>query len=377
MMPVSVAPGRRARRARQQGRGDDGAAARLVPGAGGAARHRARGAEGPQVGRPGRRRAGAHRPVRLRPADDDGPGVAADVAPALLQPGRDERAGAAVPALPDGPPHARPVPDGAAARKARDWAWRCCPTTGRSTSASSATTTCSGTSTSSRRTCATRSPSWPTRPASSCSEPPEPVARMRDRLAECARELGLEVRGPAPRSLHAHRQGRRRAPSAARSPRSRSRSCSWPTAIPVLCVASGPPPDRHRQARRRPRRRGGAPGGRRGGARGHRLRHRRRAAVRPRPARPVRRGAARARARLGRRRRPAQPVRGRSARAGATASRRAWSPSARRRLARRTSAPRRILYTGRKTPFAARTDHRRHGTNAQWRSHPGESRRSG
>ena len=34
------------------------------------------------------------------PADDHGPGLAADVAPALLQPGRDERARPAVPALP-------------------------------------------------------------------------------------------------------------------------------------------------------------------------------------------------------------------------------------------------------------------------------------
>ena len=43
--PGERAPGRRARRARQPGRGDDGAAAGLVPGAGRAARHRARGAE--------------------------------------------------------------------------------------------------------------------------------------------------------------------------------------------------------------------------------------------------------------------------------------------------------------------------------------------
>ena len=46
----------------------------LVPGPRRAARHRARGAEGAEVGRPGGRRPGAHRPVRLRAADRHGPG---------------------------------------------------------------------------------------------------------------------------------------------------------------------------------------------------------------------------------------------------------------------------------------------------------------
>ena len=73
--------------------------------------------------------------------------------------------GPAVPALPGGPAHARPVPDGAAGRRARASGWPCCPTTARSTSAWWATTTWSGTSTSSRTTCAPRLPSWPTSPA--------------------------------------------------------------------------------------------------------------------------------------------------------------------------------------------------------------------
>ena len=114
MVPVSVRAGRGARGARQQRRGDHGAAAGLVPGAGGPARHRPSGAQGPQVRRPGRGSAGAHRPVRLRTAHDHGPGVAADGPPALLQPRRHERARAAVPALPARAPDAGPVPDGAA-----------------------------------------------------------------------------------------------------------------------------------------------------------------------------------------------------------------------------------------------------------------------
>ena len=102
-----------------------------------------------QVERPSGRRAGAHRPVRLCSADDHGPGVAADVAPALLQPRRDQRARAAVPALPARAPHARPVSRWCRWPRARASAWRCCPTTGASTSASSATSTCCGTSTTS------------------------------------------------------------------------------------------------------------------------------------------------------------------------------------------------------------------------------------
>ena len=70
--PGERARRRGARRARQPRRRDDGAAAGLVRGPGRAARHRARGAEGPQVGRPGGRRPGAHAAVRLRAADDHG-----------------------------------------------------------------------------------------------------------------------------------------------------------------------------------------------------------------------------------------------------------------------------------------------------------------
>ena len=69
---------RGARRARQPRRGHDGAAPGLVPGPGRPPRHRPRGAQGPQVRRPGRRRPGAHRAVRLRPVHGDGPGVARD-----------------------------------------------------------------------------------------------------------------------------------------------------------------------------------------------------------------------------------------------------------------------------------------------------------
>ncbi len=64
---------------------------------------------GQAVGRPG-----ADRPVGLRPAHDHGPGLAPDVAPALLQSRGDQRPRTAVPALPDGAPHAGPVPDGPA-----------------------------------------------------------------------------------------------------------------------------------------------------------------------------------------------------------------------------------------------------------------------
>ena len=92
MIPVSVRAEVERGAARQPGRGDDGPAAGVVPGAARAARPRAPGAERPQAGRAGRGRPGAHRPDRLRAADDHGPGGAPDVAPALLQPRGDERA---------------------------------------------------------------------------------------------------------------------------------------------------------------------------------------------------------------------------------------------------------------------------------------------
>ena len=57
---------RGARRPRQPRGRDDGPAPGLVPGPGRPPRHRPRGAEGPEVRRPGRGRPGAHRAVRLR-----------------------------------------------------------------------------------------------------------------------------------------------------------------------------------------------------------------------------------------------------------------------------------------------------------------------
>ena len=154
-----------ARRARQPGGGDDGAAPGVVPGAAGPARHRAPGAERPQAGRPGRGRPGAHRPERLRAADDHGPGGAPDVPPALLQPGRDERAR-------DRSSRSTWRAGACSTRsrwcrwpRARAWAWRSSPTTAGSTSGWWATSTCSGTSTSSRTTCARRLRSWRTWPA--------------------------------------------------------------------------------------------------------------------------------------------------------------------------------------------------------------------
>ena len=89
-------------------------------------------------------------------ADRARPGRAAAVAPALLQPDRDQRARAAVPAV-----HARPP---AARRSTRRCRWcstrrsasRSCPTTGSSTSGCSATTTRCRTSTRSPPTCERR-----------------------------------------------------------------------------------------------------------------------------------------------------------------------------------------------------------------------------
>ncbi len=89
-----------ARRARQPGRRDVGAAAgrrrepRGVP-----AQDRRRDG-GPEEVRPGGRRAGADQPRRLRAAHDPQPGRAPAGTPAVLQPRRHERARAAVPAVP-------------------------------------------------------------------------------------------------------------------------------------------------------------------------------------------------------------------------------------------------------------------------------------
>ena len=66
----------------------------------------------------GGRRAGAHRPERLRPAHGHEPGRAPDLHAALLQPRGDERARPAAPALPDGPRADRHLPDGPAGQGA-------------------------------------------------------------------------------------------------------------------------------------------------------------------------------------------------------------------------------------------------------------------
>ncbi len=58
-------------------------------------------------------------PVRLRPADDHGPGGAAPGPPATVQPRRDQRARTAVPAVPAGSRARGDLPDGAAGREHR------------------------------------------------------------------------------------------------------------------------------------------------------------------------------------------------------------------------------------------------------------------
>ena len=74
---------------------------------------------GPEEVRPGRRRAGAHEPRRLRAAHDPQPGGAPAGAPALLQPRRHERPRPAVPAVPARPPPAGALPGRAARPRAR------------------------------------------------------------------------------------------------------------------------------------------------------------------------------------------------------------------------------------------------------------------
>ena len=105
---------RAARRARQPGRRDVGAAPgwrqerRPMP------YGDLHGNERGQGIRSGRRRAGPHRARRFRAADDPLAGRSAPGSPAVLQPGRDERAGATDAAVPAGPRTPRPLPRGAA-----------------------------------------------------------------------------------------------------------------------------------------------------------------------------------------------------------------------------------------------------------------------
>ena len=326
------ARGRRARRPGQQGRGHDGSAAGVVPGAGRAPGHRARGDEGAQGGRPGGGRPGAHRPDRLRAAHGDGPGLAADGPPAHVQPRGHQRARAPVPALPDGPRGDRPVPDGAAGQGPgpghRDHELRRQDELrpGRRLRRDVRPRRPGA------RTSTTRSRSWPTPPVWSCAteapEPARPYPRRGARQSHRAGPaLGLDVERPAPGRVHGHRRRTPPRPWAATTPRSPSRSCSSPTA--TRCSASPPAPTAWtrtgwptcwtwpRSGRPRPTR--CAP---------PRASRRRRAALRTRPAGGARRGAAGPRARLGRRRRRPQPVRGR-VRAGSSTARRPRSrPSA-------------------------------------------------
>ncbi len=130
---------------------------------------------GPQVERPGRGRAGAHGPDGLRPADGDGPGLAAGGPPAHVQPGGHQRARPAVPALPGRTAHDRSLPDGAAGQEPGP-RHRAPVLRGQDQlRARRATTTCSGISTTSPTTCASRSTSSPLPPGSSSRAEAEAV----------------------------------------------------------------------------------------------------------------------------------------------------------------------------------------------------------
>ena len=202
----------------------------------------------------------------LRAADDHGPGGAPELAAALLQPRRDERAGPAVPALPARPAHARPVPDGPA--REEPGARHRAPVLRRraSTSGSSATTTCSGTSTTSPTRSASRSPSSPPRPACGSARRRDPVrgagARVSERVIASAKRLGLQVQVQRLDGVHAHGRGsgcRGRLPGGRDREGDRLRLRRRPGRLRRL----GQAPHRHRQGGRRARLRRGAPGDRR------------------------------------------------------------------------------------------------------------------
>ena len=110
---------RAARRPRQPGDGDDGAAPGLVRGPDRAPRARPPRDGQPEAVQAGGRREPARRDDRLRAADDRLAGRSPAVPAALLQPRRHQRPGPAVPALRARAPPPRHVPDGAARASAR------------------------------------------------------------------------------------------------------------------------------------------------------------------------------------------------------------------------------------------------------------------
>ena len=327
--PRQRALGCRARRSREPRGRHDGPAPGVVPGAAGPPRHRAGGAERAEAGRPGRGRAGAHRAVRVRPAHDHGPGGPPDGAPALLQPGGDERPRPAVPALPGRAPDARDLPDGAAGLRAGPGRgpavlrrqdqlrprWRLRPDLGSRRAGGGRARLTRGAGRCGR--------SAPHRAAVRRRRPPWRHERQRGQQCAVARPRDG---GQAAGGIHAHGErgrsggglpgGRDREVDRLHSRRRRG-------GVRGLGATSHRP----REAGRRPRCGRGAPGHRRGGAGGHRVRHRRRASVRSRPPRDPRRGAPAARPGLGGSRGSPQPLLGRPSRAGAVHQR----PRGRRR----------------------------------------------
>ena len=248
------------------GRGDDGAAAGLVPGPGRAPRHRARGAEGPQ-GPAARRSAPRCSPScpASRPPTMHGPGLAPAVAPALLQPRRDERARPAVPALParaarmldlfpmvplaknqalgiaimsyDGRINFGLVGDYDVMPDLDDFADDVQESLAELAAEAGVALTVRGQS----------------RPGGAC---------VRDRLAECARDLGIDVQ------VQRLEASTRTVADAATAVGCQEAEIAKSIVFvadgdPVVCVASGQPPDRCREGRRRTRRRRGPPGRRR------------------------------------------------------------------------------------------------------------------
>ena len=124
LVPVSIRSERRARLARQPHRRHARPPARLRGRPGRAPAHRARGDGPPEGVEAGARRRGDRRAHRLRAAHAARAGLAAELLHAAVQPDRDQRARAAVPALP-----ARPR-DGVDRARSRScprttrWPWR-------------------------------------------------------------------------------------------------------------------------------------------------------------------------------------------------------------------------------------------------------------
>ena len=131
----------RAPPARQPDRRDARAAARLRRGPGGAPGGRAQGDGRPEGLQAGGRRRGAGRRAELRAADGPRAGVADQLLHAPVQPDRDQRAGAAVPALRARAASCWTCSRSRSCRATTRSRWRSCPTTAGSTSGCSATTT--------------------------------------------------------------------------------------------------------------------------------------------------------------------------------------------------------------------------------------------